>query len=300
MPNTLVHLGVQSVSTKALFREADFKWIAVGCFIPDVPWIIQRIVYVLNEGVVPDSFRLYCIAQSSLLLCLILSAMIAMLAADRGKIFALLALNSLLHLLLDAMQIKWGNGVHLLAPFSWRLTSFAIAWPEHVATYVLTAAGFAALVYYGLRDRNRNVVLTAKRSRYAAAVGLLALYLILPWWLRSGPEKADNHYIATLANIEDRPGKYLELDRSRYFSSDRTIWLFSGERLKVAGELPSRDAIVSIKGRFDNTGTLIVSALNVHSEAREVSSIIGLAGIIMLWLSALARKKIIVEQNSEQ
>ena len=65
MPNTLVHLGVQSVSTKALPREADFKWIAVGCIIPDVPWIIQRIILAAGTGIDRFELVLYATAQAS-------------------------------------------------------------------------------------------------------------------------------------------------------------------------------------------------------------------------------------------
>ncbi len=298
MPNTLVHLGVQSVSTKALLRGSDFKWIALGCVIPDFPWIIQRVVYVLNDGIVPDSFRLYCIVQSSLMLCLILSAMISMLASNSGKIFLILAFNSLFHLLLDAMQIKWANGVHLAAPFSWKLTSFALVWPEHVITYVLTAAGFAALVYFGVKDQGREVRLASRRPRYLAAAVLLALYLVLPWQLRFGPDRADSHYLATLRSIEERPGKYLELDRSRYRSSDSTVELFSGERLKVTGKQPRRDTLLSVQGHFVDRDTLRIAAYHVHSPARDASSIIGLAGVLVLWLAALVKRKIIFEEHA--
>ena len=81
MPNTLVHLGVQSVSTKAVFKDADFKWIAIGCIIPDVPWIIQRIILVAQTGI--DRFDLcqYVTVQASLFCCFILCGFMALFAA---------------------------------------------------------------------------------------------------------------------------------------------------------------------------------------------------------------------------
>ncbi len=298
MPNTLVHLGVQSVSTKALFRDADFKWIAIGCIIPDVPWIIQRIILIAQIGINPFDLRQYVIVQASLFCCFILCGFMALFAVSSARIFLLLATNSLIHLLLDAMQIKWANGVHFFAPFSWQLVSFDFVWPEHGISYVLTAAGFIALVYFGIRDWKKNVILTLNRSKYVVAVMLLAIYFVLPFWLSFGPDQADNHFIATLRNVEERSGRYLELDRSRYRSSDNTVEIFSGERLKVTGNHPSKDSILSVKGYFSNDNTVHVSSFHIHSPLRDTSSKIALAGVMLIWLMALVKKKITVEKNN--
>ena len=52
---------------------------------------------------------------------LLLCAAIAALTTTPRLVASVLGLNALLHLLLDATEQKWGNGVHLLAPFSWRM-----------------------------------------------------------------------------------------------------------------------------------------------------------------------------------
>ena len=197
MPNTLVHLGVQSVSTKALFKEADFKWIAIGCIIPDVPWIIKRIIILSGLGIDFYDLTQYTIVQASLLFSLILCGTIALVCASPYRIFLILAFNAFIHLMLDAMQIKWANGVHFLAPFSWEMTNFNLLWPESGITYAFTAAGLAALVYFGVKDRNTNIVLTRKRFNYVTVVVLLTVYFVLPFWLRYGPDRADNHYTFT-------------------------------------------------------------------------------------------------------
>ena len=298
MPNTLVHLGVQSVSTKALFRDADFKWIAIGCIIPDVPWIIQRIILIGQIGIDPFDLRQYVTVQASLFCCFILCGFMALLAASSARIFLLLATNSLIHLFLDAMQVKWANGVHFFAPFSWHLTSFDLVLPDHRIIYAFTAAGFVALVYFGTRDWEKNVVLTLNRSKYATAAALLVIYCILPFWLRFGPYQADNHYVVTLRNVEERPGRYLELDRSIYRSSDNTVEIFSGERIKVTGDHPSQDAILSVKGYFSDRNTLHVSSFYIHSLLRDASSKIALIGVLLIWLMALVKKKITVEKNN--
>lgn len=297
MPNTLVHLGIQSVSTKALFREADFKWIAVGCIIPDVPWVLQRIVLAAPTTIDAFALRQYATVQASLFCSLLLCGAIALLTAERSKIFLLLAGNTFLHLLLDAMQIKWANGVHFLAPFSWKLTGFNLVWPEHGIVYAFTVAGFAALVYFGARDWKKNAVLSLAPAKSSVAVLLLALYCILPVWLRTGPEQADNHYVVTLRNAGDRSGRYLEIDRSRYRNSDTTVEIFSGERIKVTGDHPDRDAILSVQGRFSDNDTIHISAFHVHRPVRDVSTVIGLAGALLVWLTALVKGKITVEKN---
>ena len=44
----------------------------------------------------------------------------------REQSFGILALNSVFHLILDSLQTKWGNGVHLFAPVSWEVAEFRI------------------------------------------------------------------------------------------------------------------------------------------------------------------------------
>jgi len=297
MPNTLVHLGVQTLGTRALMKGADFKWIAVGCIIPDVPWIVQRVL--LSVGKVnPYDLLHYVTVQASLFGCLILSGALALLAGSSGRMFLLLALNSLLHLLLDAMQIKWANGVHFLAPFSWQMTGFNLLWPEHVITYGLTLLGFLVLVYYGSRDWKTPVVLAADRAKYGMAVLLLAAYFAAPLFFSGEPYKANNHYVHTLLNVEQRPGKYLELDRSRFRSRDNTVRMFSGERFKVQGVRPDRDAVISVQGYFVDKNTIHISAMHVHSPLRDISTKFALGGIILIWLVALVKKRITVELSS--
>lgn len=292
MPNTFVHLGVQTLGSRVLFRGSDFKWVAAGCIIPDVPWIVQRVFLGLDSSVDPYSLLHYVTVQASLAGCLLLSGALALTADASRKLFLLLAFNSLLHLLLDAMEIKWANGVHFLAPFSWRLTGFNLFWPEHVLISILTFLGVLTLIRYGAGDWKIPVVLAADGRKYGIAALLLTLYFVRPLPLASGPAAAGNHFAATLRDLEARPGRYVELDRSRYRSSDRTLRIFSGERLAVRGMSLPRDAMVSVRGNFVDPHTIHVSAFHVHSPVRDISSKAALAGVMCVWLVALARKRI--------
>ena len=44
MPNTLAHLAINGLATRSLIRGANLKWIFLGAIIPDIPWILQRVV----------------------------------------------------------------------------------------------------------------------------------------------------------------------------------------------------------------------------------------------------------------
>jgi hypothetical protein len=76
----------------------------------------------------------------------VLSAAAALLAQAFWRTWAILGGNAVLHLILDAMQTKWGNGVHFLVPFSWDLTNWGLFWPESAVTYGLTAFGLGYIL----------------------------------------------------------------------------------------------------------------------------------------------------------
>ena len=141
MPNTLAHIGIQGLATRSIIKDADFKWIIIGCIIPDVPWILQRLVTIAFNVNLYD-LRLYSTVQSSFFFCILLSFLLATLARQYWKVFIILSINSFFHLILDSLQTKWANGVHLFAPFDWHFINFGLFWPENIITYILTGFGF--------------------------------------------------------------------------------------------------------------------------------------------------------------
>lgn len=291
MPNTLAHIGVQTLVTKSICRTADFKWIAVGCILPDIPWIMQRIAAGLIPGTALVDLRLYSIIQSSLFYSLILAGAVSLLARDSGKIFLILAGNCLLHLLLDALQIKWANGVHLLAPFSWQLTGFQLFWPEQLPSSLLTGLGLIVLILFSIRDGLAPVYFKITRNRLVPAAFVLGLYLLTPPLFFQGPLKADNHYMATITDTAHRSGKKVAFDRSRYDPATRTIRIFSGDRLAVSGLPMTQQSTISLQGIFTGTNTVQALAWHVHSPLRDISSLIGLSGILLVWIVALLKKR---------
>lgn len=295
MPNTLAHFGIQTLASKGVFQQVDVKWIGMGCLIPDLPWITQRLIHPLSI-VDPIDLRIYVIIQSSLFFSLILSAAICLQVKNSSRIFFVLGFNCLLHLLLDPTQIKWANGSLLLAPFSWQLTSLGWYWPEQLTTHLLTLAGLMIYPIFAWRDRHREVIFILDKKRQAATGLLLATYLLLPLLLFNGPLQANNHFSATLKNQTDRTGAYIEIDRKPYLSNNKTIAAYSNELLKLTGNLPDHDAILSLQGRFTDDSTILISKYHVHTTMRDIYSQLGIFMLLVSWLVALLNKHIKIEQ----
>ena len=293
MPNTLAHLGIQALTGKAAIRSADIKWIGLGCLIPDLPWITQRLLQPLAQ-VDPIDLRIYVVIQASLFFCLILSAAISLQVEQSRKIFFILAGNCLLHLLLDPTQIKWANGVHLLAPFSWQITCFGWFWPEQLPSLLLTLAGCVIFPVFAWQDRHRQVVFIRNKKRQTAGILLLGAYLVLPLLLISQPVKENNHFAATLQS-DNRAGSYIEFDRTRYTTELHTLAAYSGEHLRLKGNTPEQDGVISIQGEFINNNTILVSKYHVHSSRRDIYSQIGIFLLLVSWLLALFGKSITIK-----
>ncbi|MFQ5466707.1 MAG: hypothetical protein ACE5DS_01095 [Kiloniellaceae bacterium] len=294
MPNTLAHIGLQGPVSRALLRDADLKWVYLGSIVPDVPWIARRVVVAVwprisPYEISPYDLMSYATVRSSLILCWILAGALASVSTRPRRAFAILALGALLHLLLDPLQTKWANGVHLFAPFSWELLNFGLFWPEGAPSVALTAAG----VGYGLWAWRHVPAapreLTVPRGRMLALGGLCAVaYLALPLALMSGPEAADNHSVRTLREVAARPGRAVAFDRARFEPAPGggTLTTFAGEAVRLTGPaVPGTAGTVSIRGRFLDPHTVFVEAAHVHWPwARDMASYLGLGLVLLVWL----------------
>ena len=287
MPNTLAHIGVHGVATKLLIKNADMKWIYLGCLVPDIPWILQRAAKVIVPKIDPYDLRLYVVVQSSLAFCLLLSLAISSLSARYWKTFFILGLGSVLHLVIDALQTKWANGVQFLVPLNWNLTNFGLFWPESFPTYFLTLFG----LFYFIWDlrKKRFVPLTVPklgRTRVLTGIVCLSLYLSIPNFLKNMALEADSHYVETLQNTDQRPGKYIEIDRA-FYTPDESGGLLShygGEAIPVSGITLQTPSVVSVKGNFASSYHLEVQEYHRHSgRLRDYASYLGIALIGLYW-----------------
>lgn len=301
MPDTLAHFGVQILASKALFRDADARWIGIGCLLPDLPWIMQRAALALGWAD-PVSLRLYAVIQSSLFFSLLFAAALSLQTAQSRRIFLLLAWNCLLHLLLDPLEIKWGNGSLLFAPFSWQMTSFGLFWPEELPSRLLALLGLLIFPAAAWLDRKREIQLIRSRRRQSAGLLLLLVYFFLPFALFSGPLAADNHFTATLT-AANRSGSWIEFDRRPYQAGNQSIVAYSGETLRLAvpsGSLPQQDGILSLRGRFLDHQTVLLADWHLHRSGRGLRSLAGIFLLAAVWSVALRAKRITISPAAPQ
>lgn len=289
MPNTIAHMGIQALITRRLVLSADLGWIWLGSLLPDLPWIMQRVVKATAIDVSPIDLRLFAVVQSSLLFSLVAAAAFAALAQRPARVFIILALGCTLHLLLDATETKWGNGVLLFAPFDWRPLNLELYWPEAWPTHLLTFFGAAYVGWAILRIRPGHFHLPRPFGLKAAtAVFLLLVYAFGPISLISAAERANLHYAATLRDSDGRIGKDVEFDRAKIVQGDKgppKLANWSGETMDLTGlPIPQSAEKVSVRGRFVDTQLIEVVELYSHKGGRrDVVTIVGLGLIVMWW-----------------
>lgn len=289
MPNTLAHLGAQTFASRALFRQSDLRWIALGCVVPDVPWILLRAVRATGAGFDPYDLRLYAIVQSSLLLSAVACAALAALSRTPWRVLGLLLVNVVLHLALDALELKWGNGVVLGAPFGWTVHSLDLVVPESPVVLGLSLLGLAVLLAAARRAPTSVPAGLRRPRRPALATALAALYLAAPLAFVDAAEAAGAHHIDVLRPPAPRVGRAVALHRVPLRLSAggvRSVRTFAGEAIRVEGLAAAAEpGVVSLRGRFADAETLHVDALHRHwPRIRESASLLGLAGVVWLLL----------------
>ena len=295
MPNTLAHLGVAGAATRSIITAADLKWIYAGSIIPDLPWIFQRFAWMFFPQINLYDLRLYVIIQSTLLFGFIFSFALSSLSKEHTKTFLILAFGCLIHLLLDSLEIKWANGVHLLAPLSWKLLSFNLIWNENIAMYLITLFG---LIYFLLMfKKGAAVPLNFELKKITGWVLFLAatlIYFLLPIFILNQPFEADNHYVKTLKEIKERPGKYFEIDRRpyRYENDIGIINTFANEDIELPNMKVKTSETISIKARFIDENTAEVIDYHVYSVLfRDGSTYVGLVMIFTFWIFSIYKSK---------
>jgi len=306
MPNTLAHLAISGLITRAVIKDADVKWIYTACVVPDLPWILQRLLNAVTPSAVAYDLRAYAIAQSSLLMCLLFGLGVSCVFANTRKLLVIFSLGALVHLLLDATQIKLANGVLLFAPLDWQLLRFDWFWPESLWTYLLTAAG---LLYFLVHARESLAPAPMALNRHPAQRGAgllaLALWLCLPWALSAWVYDNDNHFISTLSDVPERTGKAIELDRITLVGTQLTPLEGSvaqtafGERLHLDKTLGKPGDRVSLQGVF--TDEQSISVLKHHSHGagfRNTASMVGLLLVLLTWVVSYARYLLLANRST--
>jgi len=285
VPNTLVHFAAQGALSHALWRGLDPRFIYLGCLLPDLPWILRRAV--VGFGLPVDTFdlRLYTMGLASLAITLLLAGAVAVATAAPKRVFAVLGLNALVHLLLDATEVKFGNGVHLMAPASWRMTSFDWIAGESPVYFALTLGGALLVAWEIARPRRAAVAFELRPRRIAVAGALLAAYLLAPLPFLRAIEASDSYSVKTLRETGARAGRSVSLDRTAFLGTPAGgfVELWTGERVRATGSLPAHDAIVSLHGRFLEPDVLLVDRLVEHRRNRDWPSYLGLVLLALVF-----------------
>lgn len=292
MPNTLAHLGVQTLLGRAVQPQADLKWILLGCSIPDVSWILQVIGRQV-PGIDLIDLRLYALVQSSLLFCLIVSAALAMLSHKPLRTFATLTIAVLLHFALDATQTKWGNGVLLGLPFDWSLVNVNLYWPEDWPSYALTAVGLISMLIWWRQGVAPTGLRRPSPQSMLASIALIGLWMLGPVAFMGEAEAGNLHNTAVLRPDAARIGQPFTVDRNTAtVLPDGTVHLrsWTGEIFTLTGIVPAQDALISLKGRFTGSSQIAVTDLRLHQDGpREWFSYTGLLMILSWWSLSLFR-----------
>jgi hypothetical protein len=289
VPNTLVHFAAQGAASHGIWRRLDPRWILLGCLLPDVPWILRRAVVGFGVPVDPFDLRLYTMAQASLAGTLLLCAALAALTAAPRLVFLVLGGNALLHLVLDATEVKWGNGVHLAAPFSWRMTAFDLFAGDSPVYLSLTILGALLAVWEIARRRRPAIPFDLRPPRLAAALALFAAYFFAPLPFLGAVLASDSYSVKTLREVSARAGRTVDLDRTAFAATPAggTIRLWTGERVRALGPLPAHDATVSLHGTFLAPDVLRVDRLAEQRTDRDWPSYLALVLLALVWARPL-------------
>jgi hypothetical protein len=298
MPNTLAHIAVHGIANAPLGRErfaAFLPWVLLAVVLPDVPWILKRVVTTIAPGVDQHVLELYVSVQASLALSLLLAAAAAAFARRPVIVWAVLAANTLLHLLIDAVEIKPGNAVHLLAPFSWRGVALELVWPEHPLVTAATALGtvFAVAVLLVPRFAPTRGTLAWSVRRAGVAAMLSIAYLALPFWLMSGVYDANYRQLQVLMRPAESVGEYVELDRRPVETRDGEAYVNAyGQTLRLVGDGVPDTGNVSLRGVLAAPDTIRAAELHVNAASfRDAASSAGLLVVGLVWLRVLWGRK---------
>jgi hypothetical protein len=257
----------------------DVRWILLGCVLPDLAWIVRRIVDPMLD---PFASRLYFFPMASLGMTLLLCVAVALLAKRPRLIFGVLALNAIFHFLLDSCQTKLGNGALFFAPISWAETNYGLFWPDQWPSHVLTGLGVLAVAYFWRRGLWQPLRLRLRRWPWAAV--LLAAWLALPLTMANSAYRANLQDIRTFK--ESTIGEPVAVDRGNY-ADGFMPWTRRTYRLKPA---PEGATIVSLEGTLVAPDEISVTRIHIHDgRARDYASFAGLALLAASWIVGLWR-----------
>ena len=291
MPNTLAHVGAQGMATHEVLRDADPRWMYLGCVIPDLPRFLQRILLVAVPGIDPYALWAYLVVQASLFGGLLVCTAAALLTDRFWRTCAILEGNAALHLVLDALQTKWGTGVHFFAPVSWMPTNWGLFWPESITH--LCVDGIGDIVHCLVRTGRHSPAIESHSARRGPISGDCPF----AGRLRSDPpvsaprsRRGRCAFPEGPARVRERVGHRVALDQARYVNTPDgpRLELYKGRvQLRVEKLDVQPPATVSVRGVLTGADTIRVTDHYVHAgRMRDYPSYLRLAFIAIVWTIA--------------
>jgi hypothetical protein len=275
--------------TRALFKTADPRWICLGLLIPDLPWILQRVLLSIPIDIPPYAIRAYVVGMSAPLMCSILSAAIASLFKKWREVFSILLFGSMVHLLLDAVQEKGGLGIPLAYPFYFETFSYPLFSMNGWISVSITFIGLLTTLYILLKPRNYFPFpkWTHEKHRLILCGILVWGYLTIPAMFLEATIRSNVHDTGVISGLLNRTGASVHFDRAHFtpgvVSSIKNSTMPSA--VEVVGIDLNAPALVSGKAIFVSENTLEMQSYEAHPRyARFSYTMVGLLAIIAIWI----------------
>jgi len=198
------------------------------------------------------------------------------------------SLGCALHLILDALEDKWGNGVHLAAPFDWAHFSVGV-WPTESTVTWLISLGGVIVIFLVHRLKTDAAMIHITWLRTIGMAGLIAFYAVIPMVFVDDVIASNSLYLGTLSQSSDRDGQLIEFDRSLVMVQGEDVVVESHTREVFTIVEPPEEiqsGSYSLKGRFVSKDRIQVTEWKSHSGLRDIASSIGLA-LIGAWFVAI-------------
>ena len=128
------------------------------------------------------------------------------------------------------------------------------------------------------------------RTRGAACMLALLIYLAAPLIFMQGPYDADNHSVRTLSETDQRVGRSVRFDRQPYFTHDMGHYIvtYAGEKVWLYGPPLARSGHASIEGVF--VAADMIRVTDFHQSQvffRNYASIAGLLIVLFIWIRSI-------------
>lgn len=281
MPDWISHLGAGYVFRK-FFAKYDLRVFLLGLILPDI--IIPPLKILEKLDLLPDELMLvlYTAPFHSPFIQFIFAAFISLFNEKVAMCFFALFSGSMIHLVLDALQFKQGEGVLFFYPLSFRSCTYSIFNVERLY-YIPVVLLFLFLLIRIYRESGHY------RSRFRLknlpfALVLLVILAFVPYWTKDAMMQKGPSCIGVVVQPEQWEGKDVGIFYARVISENPCViehlsrpYALICDRWLEVGDRVSFNAIY-------RGGKLYTREVYVHNSLKWYYSLIGLFFIILMFL----------------